>query len=507
MSQVKQILRMHLQGKGIKTIARSLRISKNTVKEYLRKVEVGGVPVNELLKTEDPILEKGLLSGSPSYKDERYGQLKNQLKYYFKELKKVGVNRTVLYGEYCEGNADPYSYSQFCYHLQQHRKGSRPTMALTHQPGDKLYIDYAGKKLSYIDRDTGEVIEVQVFVACLPYSDYGFAMAVPSQKTEDFLHALSCCLGHLGGVPRTLVPDNLKSAVTKADRYEPDINRAMEDFANHYGTTVTPARPFHPQDKALVENQVKMIYSRAYAKIRNRQFFDMASLNEAIGEKMKLHNQTRMQQKDYCREEKFLSDEKEHLIELPVEPFEIKYYREHKVAKNNHIHLGQDKHYYSVPYTYIGEKTKVIYTRSLVKIYCKGKQIAVHPREFKKGGYTTKKEHLCSHHQFYKDRSPSYYLGRASAHSEALYHYLEALFKQDKHPEQLYKTCDGILSLSRKTSQITFVKACGIASENHNYSYQFLKHLLENKMTENITEPVTETLPDHRNIRGKEAYQ
>lgn len=507
MSQVKQILRMRESGKGIKTIARSLRISKNTVKEYLSKVEISRMPVKELLKLEDPILEKRLLSGNPSYKDERYERLKNQLKYYTKELKRVGVNRKVLYEEYRKGNTDPYSYSQFCYHLQQYRKSSKPTMVLEHQPGDKLYMDFAGKKLSYINRDTGEIIEVQVFVACLPYSDYGFAMAVPSQKIEDFLYALGCCLNLLGGVAHTLVPDNLKSAVIKANRYEPDINRALEDFANHYNTTVTPARPLHPQDKALVENQVKMVYSRVYAKIRNRQFFDLASLNQAISENMKLHNQTRMQQKDYCREEKFLADEKEHLLELPAEPFEIKYYREHKVAKNNHIYLGQDKHYYSVPYTYIGEKTKVIYTRSLVKIYCKGKQIAVHSREFKKGGYTTKKEHLCSHHQFYKDRSPSYYLGRANAHSEALYQYLNALFKQDKYPEQLYKTCDGILSLSRKTDRNNFIKACAIALEHHNYSYQFLKHLLENKMTECRTEQITKPLPDHQNIRGSEAYQ
>ncbi|MCG2420514.1 IS21 family transposase [Aequorivita sp. F47161] len=507
MSQVKQMLRMRLKGKGIKTIARNLQMSKNTVKEYFRKVEASNVSITELLKLEDPILEAKLLAGNPSFKDERYELLKVRLEYFAKELKKVGVNRKVLYEEYCVDNANPYSYSQFCYHLQQYRKSSKPTMVLEHHPGDKLYIDFAGKPLSYINRDTGEIIFVQVFVACLPYSDYSFAMAVPSQKLEDFLYALRCCLNDIGGVPHTLVPDNLKSAVIKANRYEPDINRALEDFANHYSTTVTPARPAHPQDKALVENQVKLIYSRVYAKLRHRQFFDLASLNEAIAEKMKLHNQTRMQQKDYCREEKFLADEKKHLLELPVEPIEIKYYREHKAAKNNHIYLSQDKHYYSVPYTYIGEKTKVIYTRTLVKIYCKGNQIAVHPRGFKKGGYTTKKEHLCSHHQFYKERSPSYYLGRANAHSEELYQYMEALFNQNKHPEQLYRTCDGILNLSRKTPRNTFVKACDIALENHNYSYRFLKQLLENKMTENTLNIISKPLPEHSNIRGATAYK
>ena len=507
MSQVKQILRMHADGKGIKTIARSLVISKNTVKDYLRKVEVSKIGIDELLKLEDPVLEQRLLSGNPAYKDERYEQLKDQLDYYVKELKRVGVTRGVLHQEYCQSTLEPYSYSQFCYHLQQHRKSSKPSMVLEHLPGDKLFIDFAGKTLSYIDRETGEIVEVQVFVACLPYSDYGFVMAVPSQKLEDFLYALGCCLNHLEGVPHCLVPDNLKSAITKANIYEPDINRALEDFANHYNTTVIPARPARPKDKALVENQVKTIYSRVYAKLRNRQFFDLPSLNQAIFEKVKLHNQTRMQQKEYCREEKFLADEKKHLLELPKEPFEIKYYREHKVAKNNHIYLSQDKHYYSVPYAFIGEKAKVIYTRSLVKIYCQGKQIAVHPRGFKKGDYTTKKEHLCSHHQFYKDRSPDYYLQRANGYSELLYQFMEALFKQNKHPEQLYKTCDGILNLSRKADREAFNNACNIALEHQNYSYMFLKRLVENHIPRDFHNPINKPLPEHTNIRGASAYK
>src|SRR5690606_34723583 len=175
---------------------------------------------------------------------------------------------------YSPNNPHPYSYAQFCHHLLQYRLSSKPSMVMEHKPGDKLYLDYAGKKLSYIDKETGEEIFVQVFVACLPYSDYCFAMAVRSQKIEDFIHALSCCLNDLGGVPQTLVPDNLKAAVIKANAYEPDINRALEDFANHYGTTVTPARPLKPQDKSSVENQVKLIYSRVYPKIRHSQFFD-----------------------------------------------------------------------------------------------------------------------------------------------------------------------------------------------------------------------------------------
>ncbi|WP_375587502.1 IS21 family transposase [Flagellimonas aurea] len=507
MSQVKQILRLHYQGKGIKTIAKALSVSKNTVKGYVRKADASSLPIESLLALEDPVLEGKLWPGNPAYKDERYEQLKPHLAYYCKELGKLGVNRLLLWEEYKTGNPYPYSYAQFCYHMRQHLRSGKPSMVLEHKPGDKLYVDYAGKPLSYIDRQTGEEVKVQVFVACLPYSDYCFAMAVPSQKLEDFIHALSCCLKELGGVPLTLVPDNLKAAVIKANPYEPDINRALEDFANHYGTSVTPARPRRPQDKSLVENQVKLIYNRVYAKLRKLTFFDLPSLNKAIAQKVREHNQTRMQQKDYCREEKFLADEKHILQPLPQTSFEIKYYREHKVAKNNHIYLGMDKHYYSVPFTYIGTKVKVVYTRSLVKIYSKADPIATHLRNHRKGGYTTRKEHLCSHHRYYKERSPTYYMQRGYNHSETLYRYMEALFKQDKYPEQLYKTCDGIMNLARRTDLEPFTKACNIALEHRNYSYKFLKQVLENRMTEYPEEPVIKSLPSHGNIRGASSYK
>jgi len=237
---------------------------------------------------------------------------------------------------------------------------------MEHRPGDKLYIDFSGKKVQYIDRATGEVVPCEIFVACLPFSDFAFVMAVRSQQTSDFLYALDCCLQSLGGVPQALVPDDLKAAVIQADRYEPTLNRCMEDFANHYGTVVVPARPGKPQDKSLVENQVKLIYTRVFARLRNVQFFDIHSLNEAIKECVLKHNQTRMQQKPYCREERFLSAEKHLLGELPAARFEMKHYSELEVATNGHIYLKHDLHYYSVPYVYIGAKAKIICTRSMV---------------------------------------------------------------------------------------------------------------------------------------------
>jgi transposase len=271
MSQIKQLILLHQQGKGRKTIARTLGISKNTVKVYLEKLkslttikEGQGYTIEALFRMEHPVLEAKFHPGNPAYKDDRFEDLKARLDYYLEELKSKGVNKKLLWDEYREAKPDGYGYSQFCFHLHQQQVASKPSMVLDHTPAEKLYIDFAGKPLSYVDKSTGEVVNCQVFAACLPYSDYSFVMAIKSQSTEDFLYALSCCLTELGGVPLALVPDNLKAAVVKANRYEPEINQALEDFANHYGTAVVPARVRKPKDKALVENQAAAARSNSY---------------------------------------------------------------------------------------------------------------------------------------------------------------------------------------------------------------------------------------------------
>lgn len=507
MSQIKQLIRLHQQGKGKKTIARNLNISKNTVKVYLDKLRSSKFKTSTLLSMDDPVLEAIFHPGNPAYKDTRFAELKDRLDYYEQELKRVGVTQKLLWEEYRVEHPHGYSHSQFCYHLSQHLRTKNPSMVLKHIPGEKLFIDFAGKKLSYVDAETGEVVYCQVFVACLPYSDYGFCMAVRSQCISDFLYALGCCLKEIGGVPQVLVPDNLKSAITKANPYEPDVNRALEDFANHYNTTVIPTRARKPKDKALVENQVKLIYNRVYAKLRNQQFFDLHTLNLAIKDKTRDHNQTRMQQRPYCREEHFLSEEKPLLQALPEETFELKYYRVYKVAKNNHIYLTCDKHYYSVPYIYISQKVKVVYTRSTVCIYVEGKQVAVHVRDYRVSKYSTEKQHLCSTHQHYLSRSPEYYIQKAKDITEEFYRLIQQVFQQNRYPEQLYRSCDGMFRLQRKTEPEIFSKACLIALKHENYTYGFLLNIIKNKMTDQQDPQPEKPLPDHENIRGKSYYE
>lgn len=507
MSQIKQLLQLYKQGMKLNTIARTLGISRNTVKSYLHKLSLQKVDIDMLLKLDDPILEVRFHAGNPAYLDGRFEYFQSRLAYYESELKRKHVTRRILWQEYRSEQVQGYGYTQFCYHLSQQLIARKPTMVLNHNPGEKLFVDFAGDRLSYIDPQTGEIIYCQVFVACMPYSDYSFAMAVRSQSIEDFLHALASALVHFGGVPQVLVPDNLKSAIVKASRYDPEINRALEDFANHYNFTVIPARVRKPQDKALVENQVKLIYGRVYAKLRNQQFFDLQSLNAAISQKNKEHTQTRMQQKPYSREEKFLAEEKMLLQPLPETAFELKYYRDLKVGKNNHVYLALDKHYYSVPFAYTSMQAKLIFTRSMVRIYVKGELVASHVRNYRQGAYSTVIDHLCSHHQHYLDRSPIFYTKQAAKTSTVFAQLVELMFNNNgRHPEQLYRSCDGLLSLQRKTEPATFEKACQMAIDNQNYSYRFIDKILTNKMTEQAQTITEKPLPLHPNIRGKEYY-
>jgi transposase len=508
MSTIKQVLRLHKQGVSNRRIAKELGLYKGTVNEYMRKIKENNFDIDALLLLDDPVLEGKFIAGTAAYTQDRFTVLKEKLPYFEKELKRAHVTLRTLWEEYVHEHSDGYRYTQFCYHLNQLRVARQPTAILEHHPAEKLYVDFAGDTFSYVDRETGEVLKAQVFVACLPYSDYTFIMAVSSQSTQDFLYALSTCLHTLGGSPRILVPDNLKAAVIKADKYEPDLNRALEDFANHYGFAVLTARVRKPRDKAAVENDVRIIYSRVYAKLRNETFFCLETLNQRLWQKTREHNQTRMQQKPYSREEKFLAEEKELLRELPAEGFELKFYTELRVAQNNCIYLGRDKHYYSVPYAYIGRKVDVRYTRTLVEVFCDNQPIATHPRSYS-FGYTTLKEHLCSTHQHYNDRSPSYYIQAAAKRSGTLAELFERIFEGTQTPEIVYKRCDGLLSLQRKTDPCVFEKACRIALDNNILTYKFLQRILENKklyIPQDEDQEQVSTLPSHDNIRGKSYY-
>jgi transposase len=505
MSKVKQLLRMHRNGDSNRQIAKKLELDKETVNTYVRKLKSCNLRIEDLLVMDDPVLESKFMAGNAAYKESRFEDFKALIPHFEKELARKHVTRKLVWESYIGENPDGYRYTQFCFHLNQQLTARKPSAILEHHPGEELYVDFTGDPFYYVDRENGEMRKSQVFIATLPYSNYTFIKAVSSQSTDDFLHALSSSLAFFGGCPKILVTDNLKAAVIKSDKYEPQLNEVMEDFGNHYGFVVSPARAYKPRDKASVENAVRIVYQWIFARLRNRTFFSIEEINDAFTEEIRKYNQTRMQQKNYTREEKFLAEEKAALSPLPEKIFEKKYYTQLQVALNNCIYLKRDNHYYSVPYTYIGQKVSVIYTRTLVQIYCNGELIAVHQRVVG-FGYTTLSKHLCSSHQHYKDRSPLYYLQTAENRSTTLQKLFQRIFEQSAIPETVFKRCDGLLSLQRKTDPELFERACQVAIDNNVLNYNFIKKIIETKNCLINDLQNQKSLPKHDNIRGKQYF-
>ena len=503
MNKIKQALRLHLDGESNRSIGRKLDLYKGTVNKYIHMAEACGVPIPVLLAMEEPEIERVLTGGNPAYSDDRFQDLKERLPYIAAELERKHMTMYLLWREYRMENPDGYGYTQFCYHVNQYTEAQKPSFVLSpdREGGQYLFVDFAGDTMSYVDLDTGEMVKCQVFVATLPASDYGFAMAVPSQKVDD--------LRHIGGVPKIIVTDNLKSAVVKADRYEPEVNRSLEDFAEHFGCVTIPARSGKPKDKALVENHVKLVYRDVYAPLRNRQFFSLDELNRAIAEQMRLHNQRRMQRLPFTREERFISIDKPALKPLRAERFEIKYRCELLVGTNSFIYMGRGKNYYSVPFRFIGQKVKVIYTRTLVNIYSpQGERVATHPRSYKIGEYVRNDAHLPSYYNDYVQLSPDKYIWRASRISQL---FADGVFKQNTSvpPETYYKSCDGLFNLQRTTEPQLFDRACRAAIKLNRCNYGFIKNLIESRCAGLPEEQEELTLfpEDHDNIRGREYFQ
>lgn len=508
MSNLKQIIRHRDNGMALQTISKTLGIARNTVKKYLQLIDSKGLGYDELLGKSDEELDT-LLADPGQKSDQRQQEIVSFLPYMESELKRTGVNRWVLWGEYRQKHPDGYSYSQFCDIFKQWRIGLSASMRIEHVPGDKLYIDFTGDRLSVVDPVTGEVTDLEVYVATLGASQYSYVEAIPSQRKEDFIAATEKALHYFGGVPKALVPDNLKSAVTKADRYEPVINPDFLDFANHYGCAVFPARSRKPQDKSLVEKTVSIVYSRIYAPIRNKVYHDLKTLNADIRHYLDIHNNAPFQKRPESRRELFDRDEKDALGPLPSDRYEPKQFKYVTVTKTSHISVGPEKHYYSIPFRYIGKKVKVVYSASYVSVFHGGERIAFHNRNMKERGYTSVKDHMPSAHRFVSDWNPGYFLDWAKGIHPEVRHYLQVILDSYPYPEQAYKSCLGILGYDKKAGRERLINAVKRAGHYNTYNYSVITRILNSGMdsipldTENSSDKPVE----HENIRGAESFR
>ena len=485
MEVISQIQLLNKLGYGKKAIARQLGISKNTVKGYLTK---------------------GRRNNTTSQSD-RKETLFNFFPYCEGELKLTGVTRQIIWGEYKAKYPNGYSYSHFCEYYNQWLCNKDVSLHIEQFPGDKLYVDFAGSKLSIADPYTGEIREVEVFIAVLGFSGKTYVRACESQSKEDFLDCLIRALNYFGGVPRVLVPDNLKSAVDKANQYEAEINRDLLDLGNHYGMAILPARSRKPRDKAWVERMVQIIYTRIFAPLRNEMFTNLDKLNEVILELLEDHNSLPLQGRKESRNDLFESEEKKLLQPPPLDRWELKDYLHVKVMKNCHVQLHKDRHYYSVPYQYIGQKVKMVYTATYVSIYLGGERIAYHLRDRRPYKYTTVKEHLPSSHQFVSEWNPSKFIDWAGRIHPDVKLYIEKVLDNKSYPEQTYRSCVGILSFDKKAGRERLIAACQRATSFGVYNYKVIEQIINNKLDRLRTDTSQLSMPKHDNIRGAEYYK
>jgi len=503
---IREIIRLKSEKFSNSRLAKALNLSRPTVIKYVKQIQGSGFRLEELASLSDAELHELFEAGAASPRFDRniiFMALIEFFPYVEKELKKPGVTRQLLWEEYKRKHPDGVMYTQFCYHFQKWRKQNDAYMHIEHKAGDKLFVDYAGKKLSFIDHATGEIKETEVFIATLGASQLTYVEATLSQTIPDFLHSLQNSFRYFGGATKAVVPDNLKSAVTKSDRYEPWINERLADFASHYNTTIFPARSRKPKDKALVEGAVRIVYHRIYAAIRNKELYSLEELNVAIREELEKYNNLRFQGRDYSRRDLFNETEKKVLKPLPATGYELKEYKMATVQKNSHVLLSKDKHYYSVPYSYIGKKVKLIYTRRVVEVYCNHKRIALHRRDYSLHRYTTVKTHLPSSHRFVSEWSPEKFTRWAATIGKSTEEYIKQVLETKQYPEQGYKSCLGILGFAKRVGQQRLENACERALHYHAYSYHTIRNILEkglDKLTPGKSKELK--LPFHENIRG-----
>jgi transposase len=427
------------------------------------------------------------------------------------ERLRPGVTLALLHHEYLEQHPDGYQYTQFCERYREWLKKRALTMRQEHLAGDKLFVDYSGKKLAVVDPATGERIEVELFVAVLGASNYTYADATLTQRGPDWIASHVRTFAFLGGVPAAVVPDQLKTGVAHACRYEPEVQRTYEEMASHYNTTVLPARPSKPRDKAKVEVGVQIAQRWILARLRNQTFFSLDELNQRIAELLEELNDRRMRVYGTSRRDLFLRVDKPALQALPDAPFVFGAWATARV--NLDYHVEHDHHYYSVPHALVHEQVDVRSTATTVEIFHKSKRVAAHPRSYVRGKHTTIAEHMPRLHQQHLEWTPSRLVHWAQTIGPRAARLVEAILDERRHPEHGYRSCLGILRLGKRYGDARLEAACGrafaVGARSYRHVESILKHGLDRVSVE-ASEPAapapSPTASEHENLRGRDYY-
>lgn len=423
------------------------------------------------------------------------------------EMRKRGVTLRLLHHEYLEKNPGGYGYTRFCDSYREWRRKRKLSMRQEHRAGDKLFVDYAGMKPSIVDRTTGERIEVELFVAVLGASNYTYAEATRTQQVPDWIASHVRALEFLGGAPTAIVPDQLKSGVTHADRYEPGIQRSYEEMGQHYGCAIIPARPAHPKDKAKVEVAVQIAERWILACLRNETYFSLGELNARISDLLEILNERTMRRYGASRRELFEKLDKPALRALPSERFVHGDWKRTRVPVDYHVE--SDRHFYSVPYQLVGEEVWMRATTTTVEVFHKSQRVASHVRNYQRGGHTTDPRHRSLSHQQHAEMSPERIVPWAKSvgvHAALL---VEKILGERKHPEHGYRSCLGLKRLEKKYGAARLDAACARVVVVGGRSYTHVESVLRLGLDQLAPPQPTEnevSVGDHENVRGARYY-
>ena len=505
MRKIREVLRLaFFAGLELRKIARSLSISHATAASYIAKAQAAGLswPLPDHL--DDGALER-LLFPKPAASSA--SRPMPDWEYVHRELRKKGVTKILLWQEYRETCPDGYQLTQF-YELYNRWRGKLDlVMRQEHRAGEKLFVDYAGQTVPIIVRRTGEILfEAQIFVAAMGASNYSYAEATRTQTLPDWIGAHVRTFAFLGGVTEIVVPDNLKSGVTKPCRYEPDINPTYHAMAAHYGTAIIPARVKKAKDKAKVESGVLLVERWILAALRNRTFFSLAELNEAIRDLLVRLNNRPFQKLPGTRRSTFETLDRPALLPLPATPYIFEEWSYARVGIDYHVDV--DGHYYSVPYALVRKKVDIRATGATVEVLFKGNRVASHARSFLKGKHTTLSEHMPSSHRRYAEWTPARIRRWAATVGPETEAHVVAIMEHRTHPEQGFRAALGIMRLFKLYGAKRLEAACKRASKYRLYSYKGVANILAtgaDKLDERKNTPAVPPIV-HDNIRGPGYY-
>lgn len=504
MLKAREILRLkHETGLSLREIGKCCNCGKSTVAEVLERARKAGLTCPIKLG------DKQLMSLLYPPTEEKNSAPEPDMEYVFYEMKKKGITLMLLWEEYKEQHPNGVMYTQFCDRYRNFKKKNNLTMHIEHTAGEEVQVDWAGKTMSYVEPSTGEINTVYVFVAVLPASSYPFVYAYNNTQLPNWIDAHVRAYEHFKGVPKVTIPDNPRTAVTATDLFHPDLNKSYHEMAKHYGTVIIPARPYRPRDKGADENMVGNVTRRIIAPLRNRQFFSLYEINQALKEELDKFILRPFQKMEGNRLIAFEKLDKPLLKPLPATQYEYAEWKEAKVQFNYHVEYD-DNFFYSVPYTYVGQSCSVRATSKTVEIFVGTERIAVHSRNYNKyKRYVTLPEHMPEEHKIVSGWSKDRFLAWAEKTGPNTREFIKHVLESREYPIQAYRACMGIMRLGKDSPPEIMERACREAIDKRTYSYKYfniiLKQVTAKASKKNANKDINKIIM-HDNIRGKSAF-